>query len=270
MVLPLGLTTHAYTAQGLPLTVTSPADASAVQPVTTYGYTAYTAAGFPAFYLPTSVSQKTSAANTVVTTTTYNAANKYVPQTVVADAGTGKLNVSTTLTFDAVGNPTVVNGPRTDVTDTVTNVFDAERRLTQSTNALAKISRNAYDADGRLIRSAAQIGTQWLVSCRSYTPSGKLLRAWGPAQTAADTACPTAATPVPVTDYAYDDLDRQTRITESLTAAEGGNRITDTVYNLDDTVQSVARAVGSTVAQTYAAYTYTDNGLVATHQGCQE
>jgi RHS repeat-associated protein len=257
------VTSYSYTAQGLPLAVTSPADAAGVQPVTTYGYTAYTAAGFPAFTLQTSVSQKTSASNTVLSTTAYNAANKYVPQTVVADAGTGKLNISTTLTFDAVGNPTVADGPRTDVTDTVTNVYDAARRVTQSTNALGKITRLAYDADGRLIRSAAQIGTQWLVSCRSYSASGKLLKAWGPAQTAADTSCPAQAAPVPVTDYAYDDLDRPSRVTQNLTAGEGGNRVSETVYNLDDTVQSVQRAVGSTVAQTYATYTYTDNGLVA-------
>jgi len=231
--------------------------------VTTFGYTAYTAAGFPAFTLQTSVSQKTSASNTVLSTTAYNAANKYVPQTVVADAGTGKLNISTTLTFDAVGNPTVADGPRTDVTDTVTNVYDAARRVTQSTNALGKITRLAYDADGRLIRSAAQIGAQWLVSCRSYSASGKLLKAWGPAQTAADTSCPAAAAPVPVTDYAYDDLDRPSRVTQNLTAGEGGNRVSETAYHLDDTVQSVQRAVGSTVAQTYATYTYTDNGLVA-------
>jgi len=257
------VTSYSYTAQGLPLAVTSPADAGGVQPVTTFGYTAYTAAGFPAFTLQTSVSQKSSATNTVLSTTAYNAANKYVPQTVVADAGTGKLNLSTTLTFDAVGNPTQVNGPRTDVTDTVTNVYDAERRVTQSTNALGKISRNAYDADGRLIRSAAQIGAQWLVSCRSYTASGKLLKAWGPAQTTADTSCPAAAAPVPVTDYAYDDLDRVIRVTEALPAAEGGNRVSETIYNLDDTVQTAKRAVGTALAQTYAAYTYTDNGLVA-------
>jgi YD repeat-containing protein len=150
------VTSYTYTLRGLPLSVTSPADADAVQPVTTYAYTPYTAAGFPVFYLPTSVSQKTSATNTVASTTAYNAANKYVPQTFVEDAGTGKLNLTTALTFDAVGNLTIVNGPRTDVTDTVTNVFDAERRLTQSTNALGKLSRQAYDADGRLIRSAAQ------------------------------------------------------------------------------------------------------------------
>jgi YD repeat-containing protein len=257
------VTSFSYTAQGLPLSVTSPTDPAGVAPVTSYGYTSYSAAGFPLFYLPTSVTQKTSASNTVQTSTAYNAANKYVPQTVTVDAGTGKLNLATALTFDAIGNPTVINGPRTDVTDTVTNSFDAERRLSQSTNALGKLSRNAFDADGRLIRSAAQVGTQWLVSCRSYSPSGKLLKAWGPALSAADTTCPSAAAPVSVTDIAYDDLDRPSRTTQSLTAAEGGSRLTDTVYNLDDSVNNVKRAVGSAVAQTYATYSYTNNGLLA-------
>ena len=161
------------------------------------------------------------------------------------------------------GNPTVVNGPRTDVTDQVATAYDAERRPTQVTDALGKLTRLAYDADGRLIRSAAQIGTQWLVSCRTYTASGKLLKSWGPAQTVADTTCPAQAAPVPVTDYAYDDLDRPMRVTEALPTAEGGSRVSETTYLLDDSVQSVQRAVGSAVAQTYAAYTYTGNGLVA-------
>ena len=83
--------------------------------------------------------------------------------------GVGQNNLTSTLTFDAVGNPTVVNGARTDVTDQVATAYDAERRPTQSTDALGKMTRLAYDADGRVIRSAAQIGTQWLVSCRNYT-----------------------------------------------------------------------------------------------------
>ena len=66
-----------------------------------------------------------------------------------------------------------------------------------------------------------------------------------------------------VTDITYDDLDRASRTTQSLTAAEGGSRITDTVYNLDDSVNNVKRAVGSAVAQTYATYSYTNNGLLA-------
>lgn len=258
------VTTYTYTAQGNPLSVTSPADAAGAQPQTTFAYTAYTPSGYPTFYLQTSQTSKIDATNTVVTTTSYNATNKYVPQTVVADSGTGKLNITTGFTYDAVGNLTQVNGPRTDVTDVTTQAYDAQRRVTSTTDALSKQTQFAYDADGRQVRSAAQIGTQWLVSCSSYTVTGKILKSWGPALTTAATTCPGAAAPVAVTDYAYDDLDRLIRVTELLTAAEGGNRITETTYNLDGSVQNIKRAVGTSLAQTYAAYTYTNNGLPLT------
>lgn len=98
-----------------------------------------------------------------MTTTTYNAANKYVSQTVVADAGTGKLNLTTAFTYDAVGNLTQVNVPRTDVTDTIT----------QTTDALGKQTRFAFDADGRLIRTAAQLGTSgWSSAAPTPPPNG--------------------------------------------------------------------------------------------------
>ncbi|MBN9694430.1 MAG: hypothetical protein J0L85_01375 [Zoogloea sp.] len=258
------VTNYTYTAQGLPLTVTAPADNSGVQPSTTFAYTAYTPAGFPTFYLQTSATSKTTATNSVVSTTTYNTTNKYVPQTSVSDSGTGKLNLTTTFTYDGVGNLTQVDGPRSDVYDIVSLVFDAERRVTQKTDALGKVSYIAYDADGHPVRTATQVGSQWLVSCSTYTLSGKLLKTWGPAQTAAATTCPTAGAPTPVTDYAYDNNDRLIRVTENLTAAEGGNRVMETVYNLDGSVQSTKRAVGTALAQTYSAFTYTTNGLPAT------
>ncbi|WP_445371982.1 RHS repeat-associated core domain-containing protein [Methylomonas sp. HW2-6] len=258
------VTSYTYTAQGLPFTVTRPVDVAGVAPVTTYAYTSFTPAGYTAFYLPTAVTEKTTATNSVTNTTAYNATNKYVPQTVIADAGTGKLNLTTTYTYDAVGNLTQVNGPRTDVTDTVATAYDNERRPIQLTNALGKLTKQAYDNDGRLIRTAAQIGTQWLVSCNSYTPSGKLLKAWGPAQTTADTTCPATAAPVTVADYVYDNLDRLSTLTENLPAADGGNRVTQTVYNADDSVQIVKKAVGTGIAQNYATYTYSNNGLPLT------
>ena len=107
-------------------------------------------------------------------------------------------------------------------------------------------------------------GAQWLVSCTRYTLSGKPTRSWGPALTAADTTCPVEAAPVPITDIAYDDQDRTQRVTQSLTATEGGNRLTDTSYYTDGRVQTVSRAVGTALAQSYAAYTYTQNGQPAT------
>ncbi|MDQ0612255.1 RHS repeat-associated protein [Variovorax sp. W1I1] len=256
------ITSYTYTAQGLPLSITSPLDPTAVAPQTTYGYTAYTPSGFPTFYLPTSQTVKTTATNSVTTATAYNASNRYVPLTSTVDSGAGKLNLTTTFTYDAVGNVTLVDGPRTDVTDTLATAYDSERRPTQTTNAIGKQTRTAYDPDGRAIKTAAQIGAQWLVSCSRYSETGKVTRAWGPAQTAAATTCPTEAAPVPITDTAYDDLDRAFRTTQYLTAAEGGNRVTETVYNADDTVKIVNKAVGTAVAQAYATYTYNPNGTV--------
>ncbi|MDP9877263.1 RHS repeat-associated protein [Variovorax boronicumulans] len=256
------VTSYTYTAQGLPLTATSPVDAAGVAPQTSYTYVAYTPSGFPSFYLPATQTVKTSATNSVLNATTYNAANKYVPATSVVDSGTGKLNLTSTFTFDATGNLTVANGPRTDVTDTVTTAYDAGRRAIQVTDAASKLTKTTYDKDGRPTITAAQIGTQWLVSCSRYSETGKVTRAWGPALTAAATTCPAEAAPVPITDTAYDDLDRAFRTTQFVPAADGGNRVTETVYNADDTVQIVKKAVGTALAQSYVTYTYTPNGSV--------
>jgi len=43
-----------------------------------------------------------------------------------------------------------------------------------------------------------------------------------------------------------------------------GLAVTETVYNADDSVQIVKKAVGSSVAQNYATYTYSNNGLPTT------
>jgi RHS repeat-associated protein len=258
---PKGLvSSFTYTAQGNPLTVTRPADALGVQPASTYAYVSYTPSGYPTFYLPSSVTEKTSATNSVVTATTYNASNKYVPQTVTVDSGSGKLNLATTFTYNAIGDLTVVDGPRTDVSDITTTAYDNQRRPTQVTDALGKLTKYAYDADGNPIRSSTQIGSLWMVSCNTYTTSGKVLKAWGPGQTASDATCPTAAAPVRVTDYIYSIFDTPTLITENLTAGEGGNRTTQYFYHADGRLYSDTRAIGTATPQLYAYYFYTNNG----------
>ncbi|MES2161415.1 MAG: RHS repeat-associated core domain-containing protein [Pseudomonadota bacterium] len=258
------VTNYSYTAAGLPQTVQLPADASGNHPSTTYDYTAYTAAGYPNFLLSTSKKSAITASTSVTTLTSYDPSNKYVPLTSTVDAGAGQLNLVTTYGYDAVGNLTHVDGPRSDVADTVDTQYDTERRVIQTTNALGKLATSGYDADGHPNRMAAQFGAQWLVSCRSYTASGKLLKAWGPALTASDKTCPAQAAPVPVTDYAYDDPDRLLRVTVNLPAAEGGNRVSETYYYADGKVKTQNRAVGSALAQTYASYTYSVTGQVAT------
>lgn len=258
------VTDYTYTPQGDPSTVTRPADAAGVRPQVTFFYSAFAPSGYPTFHLPTRVSSLIAPGQVTDTVTSYLAANRYVPQSIVVDEGSGRLNLTTTYGYDLVGNRTSENGPRTDLADTAIYVYDAERRLTQSTDAVSKLSGRGYDPDGRLIRTAAQIGTQWLVSCVRYTPSGKALREWGPGLTGAATTCPAEATPVPITDYSYDDLDRVRQVTANLPSSEGGNRVAETVYYADGHVQSVRLAVGTSLAQTYAGYTYTLNGLTAT------
>ncbi len=61
------VTSYTYTAQGQPLQMTSPIDASGVAPQTSYGYVAYTPTGFPTFYLPSSKSVRISSTNSVRT-----------------------------------------------------------------------------------------------------------------------------------------------------------------------------------------------------------
>jgi YD repeat-containing protein len=257
------VTDYTYTAQGEPLTTTRPPDVNLIRPYTTYGYTAYTPAGFPTFYLPTSMTFNTMEFTNVTNTTSYNSANKYVPQTVTVDSGSGKLNLVTTFTYNTIGDLTVVNGPRTDVSDITTTAYDNQRRPTQVTDALGKLTKYAYDADGNRIRSSLQLGTQWMVSCNTYTTSGKVLKAWGPGQTASDATCPTAAAPVRVTDYIYSIFDTPTLITENLTAGEGGNRTTQYFYHADGRLYSDTRAIGTATPQPYAYYLYTNNGLLA-------
>ncbi|MBK7471421.1 MAG: RHS repeat-associated core domain-containing protein [Betaproteobacteria bacterium] len=262
---PRGKTTNtSYDAQGNVQQILLPPDPGGTRPQDDFTYTSFTPAGFPAFSLLTKVTSLVALGDAVERTVGYDAMNRYAPQTFVTDAGAGKLNLATTHVYDAVGNLTQVDGPRSDVVDTTTMAYDAERRPTQATDALGRQTRRAYDADGRLVRTALQAGAQWLVSCRTYTPSGKVLKSWGPALTAADTACPPAGAPVPVVDFAYDNLDRLQQSTENLTVGEGGNRVSQLVYTLDGRVQTVRTAVGTGLAQDEAARTYTQNGLAAT------
>ncbi len=257
-------TDYAYTAQGQPLTVTAPADAAGVRPLTTIAHASYTPAGWPTFYLPTSVTRKINSSASVVNTTAYNVSNKYVPQSSTEDAGTGKLNLLTTYGFDAFGNLTQTNGPRSDVSDIVTIANDAERRPILVTDALGKQTRSFFDADGRLVRTAAQVTSagvvRWLVSCNTYTVSGKPASTWGPTLMPGYTACPAVGGTEPNVLIGYDELDRPIRQTQYLGTGEGGNRVTETTYDKADRVLIVKRGVGSVVAQTYATTAYRPNG----------
>ena len=80
-------------------------------------------------------------------TTAYNAANKYVPQRVVADSGAGKLKLTTGFTYDAAGNLT---SHRKRSGETITLAYDNLNRLTsRSYPSSADNVAFAYDLLGR-------------------------------------------------------------------------------------------------------------------------
>ncbi|WP_323123602.1 RHS repeat-associated core domain-containing protein [Burkholderia alba] len=257
------VTSYTYTDQGQPWTVTSPTVAGGVSPVTTYGYTTFTPNGYPAFVLPSTTTVKINGNGDATTTSTsYNSGNYYVPSASVVDSGAGRLNLTTRFSYDSVGNVIEVNGPRTDVAQVVKYQYDANRRVVRVIDGLGKETRTTYDADGRPTTQASQLGSQWLVSCTQYSATGRVIRAWGPGLTGSASTCPASVVPTSVTDTAYDDLERVSRITQYLPDAQGGNRVTATAYFNDDTVQSVSKAVGTPLAQAYATFTYSPNGNV--------
>src|SRR6185437_1842560 len=193
------------------------------------------------------------------------------PNTITVDSASGGLALVTTYGYDGIGNQTSVDGPRTDVADTITITYDNERRATRVTNGLGKISETAYDEIGQPVRIAAQQDSRWMVSRKSYSYSGKVTSAWGPAicpdisGSGPDPTCPSAAAPVPVTGYTYDSLDRLSLTTVNLQASEGGNRVTKNDYYANGQLKDIQKAHGTGAAQFYATYTYAPyTGKVAT------
>jgi RHS repeat-associated protein len=256
-------TSYTYTPQGLPWKIFTPADSTGVQGETDYGYVNYAPSGFPLFYLLSSYATSIDNSSYLLDIYTYDTTNHFVPRTTVVDSSAvdpGRLDLTTTFTYDGIGNQTLVKNPRTDVNDTVATGFDFERRPVLTTDALGKQTQTSYDADGRATSVAKQLGSQWMTSCTRYSATGKPVRAWGPSLTASATACPAEAAPVPITDITYDDLDRAYQTTRYLATSDGGNRVTTTIYNNDDTVAAVKKAVGTGLEQTYVQFTYTANG----------
>jgi RHS repeat-associated protein len=61
------------------------------------------------------------------------------------------LALTNSFSFDGIGNVASIDGPRTDVTDVTSYLFDRARRLTTITAPLGAITRYCYDADGQLV-----------------------------------------------------------------------------------------------------------------------
>ncbi len=252
-----------------------PADSAGVRPQVDFAYSLFGSSGSQ-FRLPTSRTEKVTASQSVMTSYTFDTANKYVMQAMTVDP-TG-LNLTTSYAFDTAGNVTAIDGPRTDVVDVSNYVWDANRRLRMTINidpdgggALPRTAeRYVYNADG------------WYTTLERGTTTSAVGANFVPVETtsmAYDTVGNRVrvTTPLTVTQTSYDSLDRETCSATRMNpaafgslpsdacvlSAQGSNgpdRITRKNYDAAGQVLSVQRGVGTTLQQTYAVYTYSQNG----------
>jgi len=196
-----------------------------------------------------------------VTQFTYDGTTGNLTQ-VVDDYGSGKLNLTTAIAYDAIGNLTQLTKPGGAVSS---YCWDANRRLTRKTAQVGTldvacastvttagddaVTEYAYDADGQLTYTRAMGPAGWQTTSYTYTATG--MRA-----TITDAANQ-------VTTNSYDALDRLSYVTDA------AGRKTKYVYDAAGQVTKEVRAwqgsndncsVSGTLQQCYGRYAYDDNG----------
>ncbi|MBN3759429.1 RHS repeat-associated core domain-containing protein [Burkholderia sp. Ac-20365] len=252
------ITTTTYTNEGLVSSITRPA-VNGTSPMTTYTYESVKPAGTSSLNVirPVRVTEKIDATRSTATTISYAA--DFTPSTTIQDVD--GLAVKTITTFNTEGR---LYTSKRDGVALVTNAYDMRGNVTRTNaNLLASDEVIGYDADSRETSRGVAVAGGAMVTCKRYNAMGDVVRVWGPAKTSGVSTCPAETAPTPITDTAYDDHHRPSRVTRYLAASDGGNRVTDTVYNADDSVKSVRKAVGTSVEQSYVTYTYNPNGTVA-------
>ncbi|WP_170303831.1 RHS repeat-associated core domain-containing protein [Reyranella soli] len=163
----------------------------------------------------------------------------------IADAGTGRLNLTTTWAYNARGDVVSVTDPRGK---TATSTYDDARRLITTTSPgtsaapAGVVTTNTYDPDGRLLQVQQAAGGSVLRTTSStYTPTGK--------------AATTTDARGNVTRYTYDPLERLASVTD----AEG--RIAQFTY---DALSRPYRTYNTAIqAGPLVQRTYTADGLLA-------
>ena len=227
-------------------------------------------------------------ANERKTTTGYN--NNRLPTSVTLSAGDGSVVAPATIGYDAIGNPTSIDGPLAGAADTTTYRYDAVRRLVgeiaadpDGAGALKRrAQRITYDSAGRL--TSAEVGTV----------TGADDSAWGAFASLQQTTSSYDAygrktkdvlsaggTTHQVTQYSYDSLGRLECTAQRMNPALygglpasactmgsvgtfGPDRITKAVYDDASQPTKVQSAIGTADASDEVVKTYTTNGKVAT------
>ncbi len=285
--------------------VTLPADSAGYTPKTITTWTQYTAqiknssggwisAG--AIWLPSLVSSCAKAvtcdgdAKQLKTTNNYNVYGNLLPSSVTVAAGDNSVSQTSTFTYDAVGNKTSVDGPRTDVSDVSYTTYDAIHR---------PVYEIGVDPDGSgllphivahhiytgTLETQTEAGTSPNTDGSSFTRTSYMTTSFDAMEhkTLAAAYIDGNSTPQSLNQSNYDNRGRlvctAVRMNPSIygtisgtdacslgtTAGYGPDRITHNNYDLADEVTQVDQAYGvSGTQRAYARYSYTNNGLKQT------
>ena len=228
--------------------------------------------------------------------TTFNygsagAANNRLPLSKTVAAGDGSISATTTWTYDALGNKLTEDGPLAGTADTTRWRYDARRRvigvITPDPDGTGPLkfaaTRNTYDTAGRLTKVEqgtvnSQSDTDWM----AFAPLQTTETAYDALdRKTKEVAKGSTGAIVSVVQYSYDAAGRLECTAQRMNPAIyaglpasactlgaqgtgtndfGPDRITKNVYDAAGQLTKIQKAVGTTLQEDYATYTYSPNG----------
>ena len=178
------ITNFAHNTRGLETSRTEASGTAQARTITTTWH--------PTFHLPTQITEPNR-----ITTFAYDSHGNLTQKTI-ADASNSKNTRTWSYTYNANGQVTKVDGPRTDVADITQYSYDAKGDLASITDALGHVTTiSAYDANGRPLTLQDPNG---LITQLAYDLRGRLL---------------TRNTGGETTTYSYDAVGQVLKITQA-------------------------------------------------------
>ncbi len=293
-------------------TITKPADANGVRAQVQYTYTAEYAQVMSSggtlvsqstpIYVLTQVAQCASSISCAGTSnqhiSNYTYDNNLFPTAVTQTVGDNSVSVTTTTTYDNMGNVAVVDGPRTDVDDRSYKTYDIMRRVVYEIGVdpdgsgplPRQVVHHIYDNAGFEIQT--EEGTGNATDGSDFSRTSYVTTTYNSAglKSVAASYINGNSTPQTITQYSYDQSGRATCSTVRMnpnvfstvtgtdactlgtTGSYGPDRITLNNYDSGDEILEVDQGYGVTTAngfpqtlqRAYARYSYNPNGTKAT------
>lgn len=231
------LTTYTHDARGLETSRTEAAGTDLERTIQTTWH--------PTLHLPTQITEPKRTTNF-----SYDANGNLLTKTLTAGAATRTWSY----TYNAKGQVTKVDGPRTDVADITQFGYDAQGNLTSFTNALGQVTQiTAYEANSRPLSFNNPNG---LVTTLTYDPRGRINTRTVGTETTTYAYDPVGNL-IQVTQpdgsffaYSYDAAHRLTGVSDAL-----GNRLAYSLDAASNRTQEQALTAANAVART-RSYAY--------------